>query len=110
MMETKQQKFWKSNFGKQYTKRNIFNPGQLDKSYLAAYGMSRSRMSQEFLGGLKINNVLEIGCNVGNQLRSLQKQGYKDLFGIEIQADSVEQAKKLTDRIKVLSPRLRARG
>jgi pseudaminic acid biosynthesis-associated methylase len=102
MIETKQQKFWESNFGKAYTKRNTLEPKALDISYSATYGMTRSRMNQDFLSGLKINNILEVGCNIGNQLRLLQKQGYENLYGLELQYDAVEKAKKFTKEINIV--------
>ena len=46
--------------------------------------------------------ILEVGCNVGNQLRLLQKQGYKNLYGIEIMPSAVEQAKQLTKEINII--------
>lgn len=101
-MPTKEEKFWSSKFGKEYTARNTFNPKELDDLYVKNFGISRSRLNKEFLGNLKINSVLEIGCNIGNQLVLLQKQGLKNLYGIEIYPEAVEIAKKHTTSINII--------
>jgi len=99
MIKTEQEKFWSSDFGKKYTDRNIYSPVELDKFYKKNYGVTRSQMFDDFLGDLKINNVLEVGCNVGNQLRLLQKKKFNNLYGIEIQTEAVERAKKITKEL-----------
>jgi pseudaminic acid biosynthesis-associated methylase len=95
---------WSTQFGKEYTDRNTFTTEQLDKLYLDEYGVSRSDMNKTFLDDLYLYNgkILEVGCNVGNQLRLLQKLGYKNLFGIELQSYAVETAKSLTKGINII--------
>lgn len=101
-MRTKQEKFWSSGFGKEYITRNKFNPIDLDKLYISKFGISRSKLNKEFLKNLKINNVLEVGCNIGNQLALLQKHGFKNLYGIDIFPEAVEQAKSHTKNINII--------
>jgi len=77
MNTTSQEKFWQSDFGQNYTKRNLYiEPAVLDDFYKKRLGISRSEMNKIFLRGLKINNILEAGCNTGSQLILLQKQGF----------------------------------
>ena len=38
--------------------------------------------------------ILEVGCNVGNQLLLLHDMGYSDLYGVEIQSYAVELANR----------------
>jgi len=100
---TAQEKFWSSAFGRDYSERNNFtNPKALDDFYVKKYGLARSKLNQNFLSGLKIENILEVGCNIGNQLALLQKQGYKNLYGVEIQDYAVERAKELTKNINII--------
>ncbi|MFH1583272.1 MAG: methyltransferase domain-containing protein, partial [Candidatus Falkowbacteria bacterium] len=101
-MKNEQEKFWSSKFGEDYTKRNIYDPKSLDKLYKNQFGVTKSEMNKEFLGNLKINNVLEVGCNIGNQLNFLQKNKYKNLYGIEILDYAVEEAKNLTKNINII--------
>src|SRR3989338_11165642 len=101
-MTTQQEQFWQGQFGADYTERNNYDPAALDAFYHQTWGVTRSAMNDEFLKGLPINNVLEVGCNVGNQLHLLQTQGYKNLYGIEIMEYAVERAKQLTKGINIV--------
>lgn len=101
--QTAQQKFWQSNFGKKYNERSVFSPKQLDAAYQKRFGISRSKMNSAFLKNIPKNSlILEVGCNIGCQLRVLQKQGYKNLYGIDIQSAAVEESKKLTKNINII--------
>ncbi len=104
MTDNIQAETWADKFGADYTDRNIFSPEELDKMYLEWYGVARSAMNDEFLGGLGIGDmkILEVGCNVGNQLRMLQKSGFKSLYGVELQEYAVEKAKSLTKGINII--------
>lgn len=99
---TKQQDFWQSEFGKNYSTRNTWDPTTMDKIYQETYGVTRTAMNNEFVKDLSPQNILEVGCNVGDQLRFLQSQGFENLFGIEIQADAVERSKQLTQNINII--------
>lgn len=101
-MTTEQEKFWQSKFGREYINRNLFSSNDLDRSYTNEFGISRSKMNKEFLSKLKINNVLEVGSNIGNQLALLQKQGFRDLYGIEIYDKAIELSKTHTENINVI--------
>ena len=96
------EKFWSSKFGQGYISRNTFDPKGLDKLYNLNFGISRSKLNKNFLGNLKINNILEVGCNIGNQLGLLQSQGFKNLYGIEIYPEAVELAKTHTKGINII--------
>ncbi len=95
---------WTSDFGKEYTDRNIFSPEDLDQLDIQRFGVTRTYMVKEFLNDLNIfdKRILEVGCNVGNELRFLQREGYKSLYGIEIQHYAVEKAKNLTNGINII--------
>lgn len=101
-MMTQQEKFWQSAFGKNYIKRNRYSNKGLNALYKSKFGITRSEINEEFLGKLKINNVLEVGCNIGNQLSLLQSQGFKNLYGIEISPLAVELSKKRTKNINIV--------
>ncbi|EHJ01503.1 pseudaminic acid biosynthesis-associated methylase [Clostridium sp. DL-VIII] len=104
MKNTFQEEIWKGKFGEKYTERNIFNPEELDNEYNELYSFTRSQMNELFLKDLNINDmrILEVGCNVGNQLSLLQKMGYKNLYGIELQPYAVQRAKELTEGINII--------
>ncbi len=102
MPKTKEEKFWSSKFGQGYVSRNKFDPKGLDRFYVSKFGISRSKLNKEFLQNIKVNNILEVGCNIGNQLALLQKQGFKNLYGVDIYPEAVEQAKFHTRHINII--------
>lgn len=99
---TKQQKFWSGSFGKGYNDRNTWTVKGFDQFYKKTWGKTRTAMNREFLRGLKIDTVLEMGANIGLQLRHLQAVGFQNLNGIEIQWDAVERAKRITHGINII--------
>ncbi|MBI3631447.1 MAG: methyltransferase domain-containing protein [Candidatus Staskawiczbacteria bacterium] len=103
MATTLQEEFWQSEFGKSYTERNKYNtPQMVDVFYKKLYGVSFSEMVKDFFENIKINNILEVGCNSGNQLISLQSLGYNNLYGIDIMPYAVEKAKEYTKNINII--------
>jgi len=101
-MTTLQEKFWESEFGDEYTQRNFFVPEDLDASYITKYGVTRTRMNKEFLGSLSIESVLEVGANMGAQLRTLQKMHFDNLYGIEINREAIEKSKKNSHDLNII--------
>lgn len=101
-METQQMVFWKSSFGSEYTDRNNYTVKELNDLYIKEYGISRTLLNETYLKDLQIDKILEVGCNVGNQLRCLQNMNYGHLYGIELQSYAVEKAKELTKGINIV--------
>ena len=97
---TVQEKKWSGEFGKKYTLRHVYKPEDLDKLYTKYFGVSRTELNKEFLGKLDRSiKILEVGSNIGNQLVSLQKIGFKNLYGIEINKEAIEISKSVTKDI-----------
>ena len=70
-------------------------PEQLDALWMKNYGISRSAVNRDFLGALpKDIHILEVGCNIGNQLLLLQELGFSNLQGLEIQDYALELARR----------------
>lgn len=99
---TFQEETWSGDFGTEYTDRNTFTPDEVDDLYIKNYGISRTQLNSEFLDNLELNRILEVGCNVGNQLHVLKKIGYFDLWGIELQDYAVEVARKRTSGFNIV--------
>jgi len=99
---TFQEETWSGDFGKEYTDRNTFTPDEVDDLYIKNHGISRTQLNSEFLDNLELNRILEVGCNVGNQLHVLKKNGYSDLWGIELQDYAVEVARKRTSGFNIV--------
>lgn len=102
-MENKQSDFWSGEFGKEYNQRNTFNEKEWDEFYLQTWGITKIDMNNRFIGQLPRSiKILEVGANIGMQLRGLQKMGFTNLYGIEIQQDAVEKSKQQTKGINII--------
>lgn len=92
-MPTPQQKKWYDSFGKTYTQRCLRTPEQLDEVYTQLYGRTRSSLNDEFLALMSgATSFLEVGCNIGNQLRLLGRAGVNNLTGMDIQFECLTHA------------------
>lgn len=86
---------WRGSFGREYTDRNPQDTSSLDALYQRNYGITRTILDQRFLQTVPPSaRILEVGCNIGNQLVLLRQLGYTSLHGIEIQSYAVEKARK----------------
>jgi pseudaminic acid biosynthesis-associated methylase len=102
MRETPQIKEWQGVFGQEYTDRNLLTPAAHDALYSDDFGTTRKQLNQIFLQDIpKEARILEVGCNVGNQLVLLQQMGYSNLSGVEIQPYALELAKSRTRNIEL---------
>jgi len=94
LLDTEQGRRWKSGFGKEWSCRNLFTLSELDRHYEGKYGITRSELNQRFLEGIpKDASILEVGCNLGNQLVALHQAKFTNLHGIEIQGEIVKEAR-----------------
>jgi pseudaminic acid biosynthesis-associated methylase len=95
MEKNEQIEFWKGEFGDEYTERNS---GEWDNFYKEQWGVTRTELNEEFLKDMDKNLViLEFGCNRANQLLILKKQGFTNLWGLEINKKAAKLARKDTD-------------
>jgi pseudaminic acid biosynthesis-associated methylase len=100
--ETPQLRQWTGRFGLDYTDRNSLTPAQVDELWMKNYGVSRSEMNRKFLSDVpKDARILEVGCNLGNQLVLLQNLGYTNLYGVEVQEYAIEAARARTRNIQL---------
>ena len=94
---------WKGDFGKEYTDRNDLSVEGLDALYNENYGKTRTEINREFLKDLDPSlRILEVGSNLGVQLACLQKMGFTELYGIELQDYAVELSKSRTQSINII--------
>ena len=79
--------YWKGKPGKEYTVRNFkTNLSGWDSFYKDTWGYTRIEMNELFIGSLpKDIKILEVGCNLGMQLTGLQRMGFTNLYGIDLQ-------------------------
>lgn len=102
-MKTDQAEFWIGDFGREYTERNSHSLEGWNEFYRKTWGYTKIEMNERSLQNIrKESRILEVGCNTGMQLRGLQKMGFKNLYGIEIQKYAVEKAKEFTKGINIV--------
>ena len=100
--DTHQIQNWAGQFGEEYTDRNAQTLKEMEDSYLDKYGISRTELNENFIKKIdRSSRILEVGSNIGNQLLCLQKMGFKDLYGIEVQNYAVELSKSRTKGINI---------
>lgn len=101
--KTEQMEKWVGQFGKEYTDRNALSLEEMEALYKRNYGINRTELSERFLGNLDRSiKILEVGSNIGNQLLCLQRMGFSDLWGIELQSYAVELSKSRTRGINII--------
>lgn len=100
---TKQMEMWQGQFGEEYTARNTISLEEMEVLYERNYGKTRTDLNRTFLDGMARSiKILEVGSNVGNQLLCLQKMGFTNLYGIELQSHAVELSKSRTRGINII--------
>ena len=66
-----------------------------DRHYKANTGSSASGIVEEFFGDLDRSlEILEVGCNTGLKLGILQKMGFTNLNGVELNETALKTARK----------------
>ena len=94
---------WEGAFGRDYTNRNPASIDEMDKLYTTQFGITRADLNLEFLNRFDHSiRILEVGANLGSQLQGLQKIGFTNLYGIELQPYAVEVSKENTKNINLI--------
>jgi pseudaminic acid biosynthesis-associated methylase len=96
-MRTEQMQTWMGTFGRAYTERNTFlNEAAFDQSYADKLGIRRSDLNREFLDALSRDmRILEVGTNLGYELKLLHNMGFSALYGIDIQYEVLRQSRTM---------------
>lgn len=103
MKSHRQTIFWSGSMGEAYANRNPHSLMELNRLYKMQYGISRLAMNRKFLDDLdRSMRILEAGANIGLQLTALQKMGFSNLLGVELNAWAVRQAKQQHPRINIM--------
>lgn len=96
-------KAWQGKFGRDYTDRNAMSLEEMELNWKRKFGITRTKANEEFLTEISHSSrILEVGCNTGNQLLCLQKIGFRNLYGIELQNYAIELAKLRTREISIV--------
>jgi len=102
-ISTEQMELWKGDFGKAYTDRNSYLLEELEALYEKNYGITRTGMNRRFLDGISPSaRVLEVGCNIGTQLMCLQRMGFRNLYGLELQEYAIRKSQARAKGIEMI--------
>lgn len=89
-----QKEFWLSNFANSYMSRNS-NIDYVNNNYKEKTGFTEEEIFMEFFSDFDRDmSILEVGCNVGVKISMLQKMGFTNLTGVELNKNAYEIAKK----------------
>ena len=103
MKDKVQLKKWMGEFGRDYTKRNQDTVDGLEALCKKNYGLTRTQINKMFLNRInRGSRILEVGCNIGNQLLCLQKSGFNELYGIEPQRYAIEASRNRLKGINII--------
>lgn len=100
---TEQLAAWTSSFGEQYTDRNTMSVEAMDEAFETQFGVRKSEIYRELVGPTRLptGRVLEVGCNIGLQLRLLERVNPSlEFHGVEPQPYAFQRA-------QVLAPNMR---
>jgi pseudaminic acid biosynthesis-associated methylase len=93
---------WCGEFGREYTARSCLTPEQVDALWDKNYGITRTALNCRFLRDIRADaRILEVGCNIGNQLLLLQQLGYSNLYGVDVQDYALEMARSRTKHVNL---------
>ena len=103
-MATKQESVWRGTFGAEYTERCTFaSVEEFNELYVSRYGVSREEIAAHWLADIpRAARILEVGCNVGNQLACLRRLGFTHVYGIDIQEDAIELSHKSYEHLNTI--------
>ena len=102
IINTPQLDIWKGDFGKTYTDRNLSTAEDIDQIYESIFGIKKSDLFGQFLPDqlLSSGSVLEVGCNIGNSLKNLQRvKPDLNFYGVEPMTYAVTQAHELNPKM-----------
>ncbi len=99
MTSTDQLQAWTTGFGREYTDRNTLSVDEMDAAFEAQFGIRKSDIFRDLVGPdrLPSGRVLEVGCNIGLQLRLLERANPGlEYHGLEPQPYALAQARFLS--------------
>ncbi len=89
-----QREFWLGEFGDSYMQRNN-NIEKVNEDYKKETGITVEQIFKTFFDKVdKKSKILELGCNIGLNLAILQKMGFNNLYGVELNKKALDIAKK----------------
>jgi len=89
-----QREFWSGKFGDFYINRNK-SIDEVNESYEKETGVTIEEIFHKFFDKIeRKSKILELGCNVGLNLEILQKMGFGNLYGLELNKKALKIARE----------------
>lgn len=107
-LPTEQEAFWTGPRGIRYTDGEFMSPAEMDALGKQTIGRGRAELLLDYVRGTDLSldaPILEVGCNVGNQLQVLHEAGYRNLWGLDWQRHAVETARQRRPWLNVVQGR-----
>lgn len=83
---------WERKFGNDYTERNEMTATEYNELVYKRIGISRTDQMKDVID-FGANSVLEVGCNIGNQLFLLRSyNSSKELWGVDVNTRALQFA------------------
>ena len=100
---TQQREFWTGDFGTEYIERNK-TIETVNELYKEQTGITVEKIFESFFEKIDRDcTIIELGCNVGLNLSVLNKIGFKNLTGLEINKSAFSIAKKNNPNISFIN-------
>lgn len=105
--DTKPERLWAGEYGEEWTSDNDSDIAEVDAMYRKQFGISRTDLVDRFLGDVDRDaRILEVGANIGTQLRFLEEMGFTRLYGIDIQRKAIERAHRRRPQLDIVEGNL----
>ena len=102
-MITKQMQAWSGQFGQDYTNRNCVSVDEYDASHAADFGVTRTELNAEFLRASPTHGTHSGDWYQRRQPAALlQRIGFTELYGVELQWGAVELARSRVSRANIV--------
>lgn len=86
---------WAGDEGIDYTDRNPHSVPEMNELRTQAYGVTQRELNERFLDGLPRDlRILEVGTNMGIQLKILEDMGFEQIYGIDVSKYALSKGRK----------------
>ncbi|MHC4190092.1 MAG: pseudaminic acid biosynthesis-associated methylase [Planctomycetota bacterium] len=99
-----QKRFWTQTYGQHFAERWDQTVEEQDKHSLEHVGEGKIKIYGSALSGLNVKSVMEVGCGVGVQLRTVKRclGAEATLWGVEPFPGAIMQSQKYPDLLNIV--------
>lgn len=102
-LNSEQREIWSGTFGDLYINRNQ-TIEQVNENFKKETGITVQSIFEDFFAKIPKNySILELGCNIGVNISMLNKMGFQEITGIEINKKASDIASKNNPYAKIVN-------